>query len=167
MHFNVVPEKLGVPVVAEDLGIRFQPPAGWEPLSSAAFDSVSHVLDRSDEALRLHPRHIFLDPRNGSLCSVTTVAFADSLGFDAMIARYGALIADRYQGDSLRQGLFYKDNIRMVQYLLQPQDRVAFKLLFETPVGGVIQFDYIVPKLFYAGEVKAIESSIGSIQRID
>lgn len=166
MQFTVTPSLLGTAVVAEDLGVQFQPPAGWEPLSATAFDSLNQALERPDDTVPLQPHYVFLDPTTGSLCSVTTVHFADTPAFDEVIDRYGRLLAAQFPEDALRQGLFEKDGIRIAQFLVQPRGRVVFKLLFEAAMGKVLQFDYIVPSAVYAAEVKAIESSIGSIKRL-
>jgi hypothetical protein len=166
MHFTVTPSLLGPAVVADDLGIQFQPPVGWEPLSATAFDSLNQVLERPDDAVPLQPHYVFLDAATGSLCSVTTVHFVDKPAFDIVIDRYGQLLAAQFPEDALRRGLFDKDGIRIAQFLVQPEGRVVFKLLFEAAMGNVLQFDYIVPSAVYAAEVKTIESSIGSIQRL-
>jgi hypothetical protein len=63
-------------------------------------------------------------------------------------------------------GDFLKDNILFTQYLIQDENRINFKLLFFNPKDQLIQFDYILQKDSYVLELKAIESSIGSIKLI-
>ena len=44
MEFSVDSSRLGAPVEALDLGIVFQAPAGWTPLSATELDSVGRAL---------------------------------------------------------------------------------------------------------------------------
>ncbi len=165
MQFDVDPGRLGVAVEAADHGIRFQAPAGWEPLAASAIDSIGRAVALLGDVFDLRPRYVFLDPSTGSLLSVATVSLPDSLTFDEQIAHYGALLADQFPSDTLRQGQYLKDGIHIAQFLVHPPGRVTFKLLFESPFGTLLQFDYLVPAAQYPGQIKAIESSIGSIQR--
>lgn len=166
MHFNVDPDRLGAAVEDTGLGLRFQPPAGWEPLAASAIDSIGRAVTLAGDAVGLQPRFVFLEASNGSLLSVAILRLRDSLTFDEQIARYSTLLAEQFPGDSLRQGQYLKDGLHVAQFLMQPPGRVSFKLFFASPVGALVQFDYLVPKAYYPGQIKAIESSIGSIQRL-
>ena len=165
MQFDVDPSRLGAVVEAADHGIRFQAPTGWEPLAASAIDSIGRAVALAGDVFDLRPRYVFLDPSTGSLLSVATIRLPDSLTFDEQIAHYGALLADQFPSDTLRQGQYLKDGIHIAQFLVQSSGRVTFKLLFESPFGTLLQFDYLVPAAQYPGQIKAIESSIGSIQR--
>ncbi len=165
MQFDVDPSRLGAAVEAADYGIRFQAPAGWEPLAASAIDSIGRAVALLGEVFDLRPRYVFLDPSSGSLLSVATISLPDSLPFDEQIAHYGVLLAEQFPSDTLRQGQYLKDGIHIAQFLVHPPGRVTFKLLFESPSGTLLQFDYLVPEAQYPGQIKAIESSIGSIQR--
>ncbi len=166
MHFNIDPDELSAAVEAPELGIRFQPPSGWAPLSAADVDSVRRVVGLSHEAFELTPRYVFLDAATGSLLSVSTLRLDPPASFEAQVARYGALLAAQFPADSLRQGQYLKDGIHIAQFLLAPEGRVNFKLVFASPRTDWVQFDYIASQASYPGEIRAIESSIGSIQRI-
>jgi len=161
MAFEVDPRRLGAPIEALELGLRFQPPLAWEQLATSDVDSVDRAL--GEGPVGFTPRYVFLDSTNGSLLSVATMHFADSLTFDERVVYFGNLLADRFPGDTLRQGQYLKDNIHIAQYLLEPPGLVIFKLLFESSLHETLQFDYIVPRAEYPGQIKAIESSIGSI----
>jgi hypothetical protein len=83
--------------------------------------------------------------------------------FGEQMTRYGGTLARQF-GDSLRQAQFMKDDLYMAQFLAQPEGLVNFKLVFEAPADGLLQFDYVVPRRVYPQEVRSVESSIGSIR---
>ncbi len=166
MHFDVDPARLGAAVEASDLGIRFQPPSGWAPLAAAEIDSVRRATALAHEAVELTPRYVFLDSTSGSLLSVSTLRLDPPAPFEAQVARYGELLAAPFPADSLRQGQYLKDGIHIAQFLLEPGGRVNFKLVFASTRADLLQFDYIATLAAYPGEIKAIESSIGSIQQL-
>jgi len=165
MAFAVEAERLGETHQLEASGFQFQAPQRWQPLTIQQVDTVTQSLDLAGEAVVFHPQHVFLDSVNSSVLSVATFRLAEA-PFEEQMAAYGHLLAERFEADSVRQTLFVKDGITMAQFLVQPEGLVNFKLVFEAAPDHLVQFDYIVPHAEYHQEVKNIESSIGSIQRI-
>ena len=163
MQFNIDPGRVDAPVEAAALGIRFQPPAGWTLLSAAALDSINQAL--SGEALILQPQYVFSHPANGSELKVDTLGRISLLG--EQVARHGEALAGRHPGASIQQDQYLKDGIHVAQFLVQSGGYVTFTLFFASSKEGLIQFDYIVPQAAYPGQIKAIESSIGSIQLVE
>ena len=163
MAFNIDPSQVEAPVEAVALGIRFQPPAGWMPLSAAVLDSIGQVL--SAEALDLQPQYVYSHPANGSVLNVATIENTATLGEQVM--RHGEALATKHPGAPVQQDQYLKDNIHIAQFLLQSGGYVTFTLFFASSKGGLIQFDYIVPQASYPEQIKAIESSIGSIQLVE
>lgn len=167
MQFNIDAASLGEPVSSPDLGIQFQPPIGWEPFPAAQVDSVGRALEWEETAVDLVPRYVFLHPTRGSVLSVALLQREDSVTFEEQMAKYGQVLARHVSGDSLRQGAFLKDDLHIQQFLLQPPGVVNFKLVLESETNDLLQFDYVVPRQYYPAEIKAIESSIGSIRRLE
>ena len=165
MTFAVEADQLGEAVALEAQGVQFQPPTGWVPLGVGQVDSVEQALPL-DDSLAFRPLHVFLDEATGSVLSVATFKFDGGRSFEEQMRGYSAVLADRFAGDSLRQTQFLKDDLHIAQFLVQPEGLVNFKLVFEAEPDGLLQFDYVVPRAQYPREVKAIESSIGSIRRI-
>jgi hypothetical protein len=93
----------------------------------------------------------------------------DSLSgrFSEKIRAYEKLLQNKFSAATIKKGEFTKDNLKFVQFLIQKENLITFKLLFQNSQNELIQFDYIVPKENYVSEVKSIESSIGSIKIIE
>ena len=163
MQFNIDPGQVEAPVEAGALGVRFQPPAGWMPLSAADLDSINQVL--SGEALDLQSQYVFSHPANGSVLNVAAVGNAPTLG--EQVARYGTALAAKHPGAPIQQDEYLKDRIHVAQFLIQTKGYVTFTLFFVSSTERLLQFDYIVPQASYPGQIKAIESSIGSIQLVE
>lgn len=164
MEFTVDPALLGDKVVLPEQDVQFQPPVSWRAVEASNRESLEQALPVSD-SLAFRPLHIFLDETSGSVLSVAEFSFDEGLPFEEQMKRYGDVLAQRFAGDSLRQTLFLKEGLPVAQFLVQPAGLVNFKLVFEAPYEGLIQFDYVVPRAQYPREVRAIESSIGSIRR--
>ncbi len=162
MQFNVDPSQLGAPIEARDLGIVFQAPVAWTQLSEAKIDSIGRVV--AGNPLGVEPKYMFSHASTDALLNVAAVGRAEARTLGEQVARYSALLADQDSTATVRQDDYLKDDIRMAQFLVQTDDFITFTLFFASSRDGVIQFDYIVPRAMYPEQVKAIESSIGSIQ---
>lgn len=165
MSFDVDTTRLGAPVQAAAYDIAFRPPAGWAPLSSAELDSMSHAGTALSDTAALRPLYVFLDATQGSVLSVGRLRLDTTATFGEQMKQYGASLNQQF-GDTLRQAQFMKDELYMAQFLAQPEGLVNFKLVFEAPSEGLLQFDYVVPQSVYPQEVRSVESSIGSIRPV-
>ena len=147
------------------LGIQFNSPKGWTLTPKTLFEAFSKqesstFLEGSD--FKISPISIFLNQEKKSILYISQMhGFQDSTSVD----KYKDLIQRIFSPNKV--GDFFKDNILFTQYLIQDENRVNFKLLFFNSKNQLIQFDYIVPNNFYISELKAIESSIGSIHLIN
>lgn len=165
LAFEVDSIKLELASVDQNLGIQFNSPKGWTLIPQKLFEAFSQqdstiFLKGSDFALA--PISIFLNQDSKSLLYISQMrGIQDSVSIDG----YKNLIQGKFS--PTKAGDFLKDNILFTQYLIQNESRVNFKLLFFNSKNQLIQFDYIIPKDVYLSELKAIESSIGSIKLIN
>lgn len=165
-YFDIDSAKIGKLFQNDDYGIRFNPPRAWELVSPEIFEKISeHVSYRgSDQEFSFKPIYIFLDQENGSMLSISVLSSVDdTVSTEDLLKRYRELLDVRFGSSELKKVAFSKDGIGFLQFLIQEKDKVIFKLLFENLENQVIQLDYIVSRTIYPSEVKAIESSIGSI----
>lgn len=146
------------------LSIQFNSPKGWTLIPKRLFEAFSKqdssiFLQGAD--FKITPISIFLNQESKSLLYISQIhGIQDSASVD----KYKALIQRTFSPTKV--GDFLKDNILFTQYLIQNENHVNFKLLFFNSKNQLVQFDYIIPKDFYVSELKAIESSIGSIKLI-
>lgn len=167
MHFDVDQELLGETIVSEENEISFQPPKQWELLAGDVFQEAIRQFTRMQSAgdtFSIQPAYIFLHHRHGSVMIISEITVNDDKITSPDIVQAfrrdvnAGLDAARYQ-----EAEFLKNGLLVYQYLIQDDDTVNFKFLFQNKNNALFQVDYIVPRSVYAAESKAVESSIGSI----
>lgn len=162
LTFEIDSTELELTSSDQNLGIQFNAPKGWMPIPQAMFEQFSKqgsAVFVEENNIAIHPVSIFLNKADKSLLYVSQVqGTPDSNSVD----KYKESIQKNFTPTKI--GDFKKDKILFTQFLIQDKNRINFKLLFFNSNNQLIQFDYIVPKDVYVLELKAIESSIGSIK---
>ena len=167
ISFNIDTTTLGDKIRLDKIGVEYHPPKNWELISGSFRDAMSTV----DASISSDEQKIFFDPINFHFDSTTksllSVGSFEAPGkaddFNSNIIFYESLLYEKYDSSQIRKGEFVKDNIAVTQYLIQVPEQVIFKLLFENGKGKFVEFDYLTQRNAYSGELKSIESSIGSI----
>jgi hypothetical protein len=164
LTFEIDSTKLELTSSDQNLGIQFNAPKGWTPILPAVFEQFnkqdSSVFVEGSNVV-VQPISIFLNNADKSLLYVSQIQNAqDSISIDGYKQSIQKHLVPTKMGD------FRKDGIIFTQFLIQNENHVIFKLLFFNSRNQLIQFDYIVPKDVYLAELKAIESSIGSLKLI-
>jgi hypothetical protein len=67
---------------------------------------------------------------------------------------------------TVQRAIFMKDAFRVYQLMVGASDFVLIKLMCNASENPVFEVDYVVPRDVYETELRAIESSIGSINLI-
>jgi hypothetical protein len=164
LTFEIDSTKLELTTSDQNLGIQFNAPKGWTPVPPAMleqFNQQDSAVFLEGSSFVIQPISIFLNNVDKSLLYVSKIQNAqDSISIDGYKQSIQKHLVPTKMGD------FRKDGIIFTQFLIQDENRVNFKLLFFNSKNQLIQFDYIVPKDVYLAELKAIESSIGSLKLI-
>ena len=165
LTFDVDSTKLEKTTFVHDIGVQFNAPKEWTRISTSLFEEFSKhssmiLLEGNDFAV--NPISIFLNKENNNVLFLSQLeVFEDS----TIVNKYKDLIQIKFSPTKV--GNFIKDDIIFTQYLIQDENRINFKLLFFNSKNQLIQFDYIISRESYLSEIKAIESSIGSIKLIE
>lgn len=165
LTFEVDSTKLELTTHNQDLGIQFNAPKEWTPIPRSLFEKFSkqistNFLEGND--FKVNPISIFLNQQNKSLLYISQF---QNLVDSTIVKKYEDLIQVTFLPTKV--GDFLKDDIVFTQYLIQDENRINFKLFFFNSKNQLIQFDYIVPNDSYVSQLKAVESSIGSIKLLD
>lgn len=162
---------LQAPIELDTVGVRFHVPVGWSMLDSAAarraHRAVSAAADTVDSRLiagyGAQPTSSFLivSVLNGK-------RFTESHGEDAlrkalaMIRQVQATRIPVLRVDTLQR----PNRPALIDVVIASQRTVHHKVLLEREGGsGLVQFDYVVPRIQYARVVPYIEAAVSSIQR--
>lgn len=149
-------------------GFQFQAPKHWQPVADQLMEKLAAQVTQpiQSQEIDFRPLTFFLNHENGSALSISRIISQTDTTWPQLRSQYIDLVKTNFQATEFKSGEFMKDEIQFTQFLIQTDKTVNFKLVFENRPGQIIQLDYIVPKNYYPNEVKAIESSIGSIKRI-
>lgn len=171
IEFNVNKNLLSEEISDSTLGIIFSIPKNVERLEGKNLEAFhSQINNEIDPAtgVKYSLQYIFFNDSTRSLFSVINVTLLDSLipKYDRQKVFNDFLISS-IDTNKTKTATFTKDEIKIYQYLTQHNDIISFKLTFLTSNYDLLQFDYISRKENYPNEIKAIESSIGSIKLIN
>ena len=125
---------------------------------------MQEQLQKENEVL-FEPLYVFTSDSTGSILSVGIIkALRTDTTKTAQLKRIKELFSNKYSPESIKTAEYLKDGIHITQFLIQEKQLITFKLLFETKDKKLIEFDYLMPSGTYIDEIKAVESSIGSIK---
>ncbi len=106
----------------------------------------------------------FTNSENSAFCSLTQVETADSPQTLSDLAEtYKRSLKSKFPDLEIRQGSFTTKGLEIVQFLIELEDKILFKLIAVLPNKKIIQLDYAIARMVYPNYIKHIESSIGSI----
>jgi len=167
LTFNIDSSQIGSEVVLKDYAISFNPPANFvhsDEMLDKLNKNISNNINKQN-GYNTSPLDAFIDKSlNVLVVSGISAPSADTANFS--LQQVSGTIKDQFKTSNMKFAAFKKDDIIIHQFLIQDSINVVFKLLFCNAANRVIQFDYIIPGNNYKNEIKAIESSIGSIKKI-
>ncbi len=166
--FNVDATLLEPALTDTLLKIKIAPPKNWKTIDNSMFAEVINRLDAQLIGdIKLNPRLIFLNEDSRAMCAVSKL---DGIGIapdETFFLTLTTAYRERFPNAAVEQTIFMKDVFRIHQLMIIAADFVLIKLICDAPETLVFQVDYHIPKDVYKIELKAIESSIGSINLIN
>ena len=118
------------------------------------------------QELRLAPRWIFLNESSHAMCVVSELNGVEIAPDETLLKTLTTAYQNQFPKATVRQTVFMKDAFRIHQLMVITADFVLIKLICDAPETLVFEVDYRVPRDVYQTELRAIESSIGSINLI-
>lgn len=167
LNFDIDSTKLAAEVRLNNYKLSFNPPVNLVH-SDEFYNKLASGIAKSDPNMSdfiTKPIDAFVDNDfNVLVVSGIEPGLKDTA--NGGLSKITALVKKQFKPENAKYAEFLKDDIKISQFLIQDSINVIFKLLFENPDKKVLQFDYIIPQKNYKNEIKAIESSIGSIKYI-
>lgn len=162
--FNVNQTLLEPAITDTTLNITMAAPKAWEKMDDALLAKVmEQVAPHLRQGLELAPRWIFMNARSRAMCIVSQVNGVEIAPDDTLLETQENAYRDAFPEAAVRRATFRKDAFRVYQLMVSASDVVLIKLICDAPETLIFEVDYVVPKAVYAAELRAIESSIGSI----
>jgi hypothetical protein len=164
VKFDVNPQLLGDSIVSNLLAVKFSIPKHWKRLPPAIEEQVRVRLAEVNVGdIRPEPLYIFVEGKSNATLTVSSLTFA-ALGSSVAQQRevYVRRITTQIDTTKLQVSEFRKDNMHLTQCVIRSSEKILFRVLVEAK-KQLLQFDYAIPLTVYTQEIKAVESSIGSI----
>ncbi|MFC2088205.1 hypothetical protein ACFLSX_01260 [Calditrichota bacterium] len=169
--FNIDSTLLGPRYENLQLKFAFYPPKDCHPLSDGLLIKIRTRLDsiaESSDSIRFQLIQIFVDSTNQFSCSVSRIihTISDSNSKDST-SNYLRFLKDKFATATIQKGTYKLNDFEINQYLLITEQKVIFKLTFASPGNKIIQLDYAIARSIYPDFIRHIESSIGSISKLN
>ena len=165
--FNVDETRLEPVVEDTTLRIKVAAPKNWKEIDDPMLAQVINELDtQPTPELQIVPRWIFLDESSQAMCIVSKLNGVEIAPDETLLKTLTTAYQNQFPNATVRQAVFMKDAFRIHQLMVIAADFVRIKLICDAPETLVFEVDYRVPRDVYQTELRAIESSIGSINLI-
>lgn len=165
--FNVDEALLEPPITDQTLKIAIAAPKEWKTIDESLLSRVVDSLDTPPtEGFQIVPRWIFVNEDSLAMCVVSRVDGAEIPPNAPLLKTLETAYRSQFPKATVEQTIFMKDAFRVHQLMVVASDFVLIKLICNAPESEVFEVDYRVPRDVYATELRAIESSIGSITLI-
>lgn len=110
-----------------------------------------------------NPQHIFQHNQTNSLCILSKFAANSVENTETLILKVKSGLEQQFPSAKISTATFLKGTILVHQIMLLSPEYVILKLVCELDKLKSFEVVYILPKHAYADQLRAIESSIGSI----
>lgn len=147
------------------LGIKFAPPKNWKPVPAAVVDSLFGGITSAQAQMK--PHRMFMDDSLKSGCVITMLQSVEIDSTHQILAAAAQTLKALDPQTEIKSAEFYTGTFRVRQVLAISPALVTFRLIFDHPATKIFQVDYIIPRAIYGDLIKAVESSIGSIQPLE
>ena len=166
--FKVDETRLEPTVTDTTLRIKISAPKNWKKIDDSMLTQVVDKLDTqlTAQELQIVPRWIFLNEGSQAMCVVSRSEGVDITPDETLLKTLETAHRNRFPNATVQRAVFMKDAFRIHQLMVIATDFVRIKLICDAPETLVFEVDYRVPRDVYQTELRAIESSIGSISLI-
>ena len=166
--FKVDETLLEPPVMDATLRIEIAAPKNWKKIDDSMLAQVVNKLDiqPTPQDLQITPRWIFLNETSRAMCLVSRLNGVEIAPDETLLKNLKTAYRNQFPKATVQGTVFMKNAFRIHQLMVIATDFVHIKLICDAPETLVFEVDYRVPRDVYQMELRAIESSIGSINLI-
>ena len=167
LDFNVDQTRLEPAVTDMTLQMEISAPKGWKAIDDSMLARVIDGLgDKFTQGLQLVPRWVFVNENSRAMCVVSGLKDSVVAPDETLLKTLETAYRTKFPVATVQRTIFLKGAIRMHELMVGTSEYVLIKLICDAPASHVFEVDYVVPKDVYKAELRAIESSIGSINLI-
>lgn len=171
LTFRIKEELLDSAYVDTTHNISFRPPRFFKSLSPDDLEQLVKSQENMASSaelkeLKLTPIFAFADSSQKSYCFVSAIeshAYNDN---ESIIKIYKEKIKNKFINSNIKEGIYKIKDIIVHQLTLMDQNMVTIKLILNPEASDPIVVDYMMPLQIYRKNLRAVESSIGTIKQI-
>ena len=164
ISFNINSSLLG-PIYKESQ-FSFQPPKNCTPISSDLFTqlqkNISENMHFSD--FKVIPKEIFANQDSSFFCNFSKVIATKKTPNKVKI--FYQSILEKYSNTKIDTASFKYNDFMFNQIIVSSHKNILIELIINSKNQEIFIIDYLIPNKIYPQKIRAIESSIGSIQNI-
>jgi len=162
--FKVDDTLLEPAITDTNLKICISAPKNWKPIDNSLLKHINTSLgDALTQGLQIKPKWIFFNNQSQAMCVVSKLDLVDIAQGEKVLKELKEAYRLKLSDATVQSAIFLKDDFRVHQLMVNSSKSVIIKMLLDAPEVPVFEVDYVVPRQVYARELRAIESSIGSI----
>ncbi len=166
--FQVDQTRLEPAITDPTLKIEIAAPKGWTVLDDGTLAQVIDQLDDTlTQGLQMTPQWVFLNEATRAMCVVSRLEAVKATPDGTLLQTLESAYRSQFPMAKVQRATFRKDAFRVHQLIVVATDFVLIKLICDAPKSPVFEVDYVVPRDVYKQELRAIESSIGSLSLIN
>ena len=165
--FNVDRTRLEPAITDTTLKMEISVPKGWKAIDDAMLVQVIDGLgDMLTLGVQMVPRWVFLNEGSRAMCVVSRLKGGEVLLDETLLKTLETTYRAQFPKATVQRAIFMRGAFCVHQLMVGTSDFVLVKLVCNAPENPVFEVDYVVPRDVYETELRAIESSIGSINLI-
>ena len=165
--FNVDQTRLEPAITDTTLKIEMSAPKGWKAIDDAMLmEVIDRLGDKLTQGLQMMPRWVFMNEDSRAMCVVSRLESGKVPLNETLLQTLETAYRTQFPKATVQRAIFMKDAFRVYQLMVGASDFVLIKLMCNASENPVFEVDYVVPRDVYETELRAIESSIGSINLI-
>lgn len=170
LTFTVNRQLLGDSILIADEDLKIIAPRHWKPMTAMQMNELSEKMrileansSDSTNLIRVSVQSVFVLQDGAASLVISRIRFPkqDSTE-DLQRVHYSQLTKKRIDSTSLGIADFMCNNTHFTQFMIRTPQSVSFRLVFKAR-SSMMQCDYIIPNNIFQQEIRAVESSIGSI----
>ncbi len=162
--FNVDTTLLGKRITIKSAGLEFYSPKGYVQMDDQMFQNLKTSL-LNLEGFKHFPMLAAVSESQTGILLFIKLFPEDSTLVHLPFSYVEKVLQPKDTNVTLNKATFTKDSIDILQYLVDTDETVNFKLFFHDKDSNLYELDYIfVSKEDYKKNIRAIESSIGSLK---
>ena len=165
--FNVDQTRLEPAITDTTLKIEISAPKGWKAIDDAMLmEVIDRLGNKLTQGLQMMPRWVFMNEDSRAMCVVSRLESGKVPLNETLLQTLETAYRTQFPKATVQRAIFMKDAFRVHQLMVGASDFVLIKLMCDASENPVFEVDYVVPRDVYETELRAIESSIGSINLI-